>query len=130
MPWRTIFRWVLAVFFIGAGVNHFRHPAFYQAMMPPWLPWPDALILISGVAEILGGLGVLVPRARRFAGWGLIALLVAVFPANLHLAFNQVALPGLTVPVWFQWVRLPLQALLLAWVWWTTLAARRDETLD
>ena len=79
MPWRTIFRWVLAVFFIGAGVNHFRHPAFYQAMMPPWLPWPDALILISGVAEILGGLGVLVPRARRFAGWGLIALLVAVF---------------------------------------------------
>ena len=130
MNLRDIFRWLLAAFFIAAGLNHFRDAGFYRAMMPAWLPWHEALIQVSGIAEILGGLGVLVPVARPIAGWGLIALLVAVFPANLHLAFHPVDLPGLAVPGWALWVRLPLQVLFIAWVWWLTLLPQRDETLD
>ncbi len=123
---RTLFRWLLAVFFIGAGLNHFRAPEFYRAMMPPWLPAPDLLIYASGVAEILGGLGVLIPATRRWAGWGLIVLLIAIFPANLHLALNDAPLPGVNVPAWVLWARLPLQAVLIAWVWWTSLSPRPD----
>ena len=122
MSWRRLFRGLLAIFFVGAGANHFRALEFYRAMMPPWLPWPVALIYLSGIAEIMGGLGVLVPAARRAAGWGLIVLLVAIFPANLHLALHHVALPGTNLPDWVMWLRLPLQAVFMAWVWWTTLA--------
>ena len=127
---RTIFRWLLAAFFIVAGINHFRDPEPYRLMMPPWLPGPGLLIYASGVAEILGGVGVLVPAARRFAGWGLIILLAAVFPANLHMAMHSVQLPGLPAPAWALWARLPLQPVLMAWVWWVSLAPRRDDRLD
>ena len=126
MNWRAIFRWLLAGFFVVAGANHFRDPAFYLPMMPAWLPWHLPLIHFSGAAEILGGIGVLVPLTRRAAGWGLIALLVAVFPANLHLALAGGQLPGMNVPAWALWARLPLQAVFLAWVWWTTLAEREN----
>jgi uncharacterized membrane protein len=128
--YRAIFRWLLAAFFIAAGLNHFRDAGFYRAMMPAWLPWHEALIQVSGIAEILGGIGVLVPVVRPFAGWCLIALLVAVFPANLNLALHPLALSGLTVPGWALWARLPLQAVLIAWVWWTALVPARDDTLD
>jgi uncharacterized membrane protein len=107
-------RKILAVFFILAGLNHFRQPAIYLSMMPPALPWPDLLVAISGVAEILGGLGLLIPRFQRAAGWGLIALLIAVFPANIHVALND--WPDMDVPRWALWVRLPLQFALIAWV--------------
>ena len=75
-------RYALALLFVLAGIWHFVHPATYLAIMPPWLPQPLALIYVSGVFEILGGLGLLPARTRRMAGWGLLALLVAVFPAN------------------------------------------------
>lgn len=126
---RGILRGVLAVFFIAAGLNHFRNPAIYLGMMPPWLPAPELLGQISGGAEILGGLGLLLPAARRFAGWGLVALLVAIFPANLHVAM-QGNMPGLDVPAWGLWLRLPFQFVFLSWVWWVALAEKRDETLD
>ena len=116
-------RWLLAIFFVVAGLNHFRDPAFYLAMMPPFLPAPDALNLISGVCEIAGGVGVLLPQTRRFAGWGLIALLIAVFPANIYAAL-QGHLPGITQP-WTLWARLPFQALFLLWVWAVTLRRER-----
>ena len=109
MTFRAVFRWLLAAFFIAAGLNHFRDAEFYRAMMPAWLPWPGALVQVSGIAEVLGGLGVLVPAVRHIAGWGLIALLVAVFPANLQLALHPVDLPGLALPGWALWARLPLQ---------------------
>ena len=125
MNWRTFFRGLLAVFFIGAGANHFRDVEFYQTMMPPWLPWHLPLIYASGVAEILGGLGVLLPATRRLAGWGLIVLLLAIFPANLHLALHHVSVPGLNIPAWVLWARLPFQAVFIAWVWWTALAPDR-----
>ena len=118
----TALRWLLAVFFVAAGVNHFVSPAFYRPMMPGWLPWPEALLALSGVAEIVGGLAVLVPGWRRAAGWGLIALLLAVFPANLHAAIHGHPQVGATV----LWWRLPFQALFILWVWWTCL--RRPAT--
>ena len=121
---RVVARGVLAVFFVVAGANHFRAPGVYLGMMPPWLPWPEAMNAISGAAEILGGLGLLVPRARRFAGWGLVALLVAVFPANLHVALAG-RMPGFGFSPLTLWLRLPFQLLFIAWVWWVAL--RRDS---
>ncbi len=110
---RRIWVWVVAIFFIGAGANHFVHPSPYYSMMPGYLPWPRQLVWISGVAEILGGFGALVPITRTLAGWGLILLLLAVFPANLNVALN--GWPGVNLPVWSLWARLPLQILML-WV--------------
>jgi uncharacterized membrane protein len=118
---RGALRWVLAVFFLGAGANHFRAPELYLGMMPPWLPWPAALNAIAGGAEMLGGLGLLVPPARRLAGWGLVALLLAVFPANLHVALAG-AMPGTNFSPLTLWLRLPFQAVFVAWVWWVALA--------
>ena len=122
MTLRAIFRGLLAVAFVAAGMNHFRQPDFYLTMIPPWLPSPAVLNFISGAAEILGGIGVLVPATRRFAGWGLIALLVAVFPANVHMALAGLRPPGVEIATWVLWARLPFQAVFIAWVWWTTLA--------
>ena len=79
-------RTLAAGFFVLAGVNHFIFPAFYAGLVPPWLPAAGVLSAVAGGAEIVGGLGLLVPRLRRAAGWGLIALLIAVFPANVHMA--------------------------------------------
>jgi uncharacterized membrane protein len=114
------FRWFAAAFFIAAGANHFRSPETYFGMMPPWLPWPTGLNLISGAAEILGGLGLLVPTARRPAGWGLIVLLVVVFPANVHVAFMG-HMPGFHFSPTVLWLRLPFQAVFLVWIWWVAL---------
>ena len=107
-------RYALALLFVLAGIWHFVHPATYLAIMPPWLPQPLALIYVSGIFEILGGLGLLPARTRRIAGWGLLALLVAVFPANLYMALihEQLGIPG-----WIAWGRLPLQLPLMWWVW-------------
>ena len=114
---RTVFRWLAALFFIAAGLNHFRQPEIYLGMMPPWLPFPETMNLVSGAAEVLGGLGLLLPASRRFAGWGLVLLLVAVFPANLHVAL-QGYMPGFSVPAFALWLRLPVQVLMIMWVWW------------
>ena len=81
-------RWALAVGFVAAGVLHLVAPQVYDPAMPPWVPAPRAMILVSGVAEVLGGVGLLVGRVRQWAGWGLAALLVAVYPANVWLAMD------------------------------------------
>ena len=108
---------LLALSFIAAGINHFVHPSVYERMVPPWLPAPALLVQISGIGEILGGIGVLVPDARRFAGVGLIALLIAVFPANVQMAAHPELYADLgTVSAFY--IRLPLQLALIAWVWW------------
>ena len=122
MSMRGISRWLLAAFFIAAGANHFRDPGFYLPAMPSWLPWHRELLDLSGVAEVLGGIGVLVPLTRRAAGWGLIALLIAIFPANVNMALNDVQPSGRHIDRWLLWARLPIQAVLVAWVWWTVLA--------
>lgn len=111
---------VLAVFFVVAGVLHFLKPEVYVQIVPPYLPFPLALVYVSGVCEVLGGCGVLIPRLRNLAGWGLIALLVAVFPANLHMALGDVQIQGLSVSPLLLWLRLPLQLVLIALVYGCT----------
>ena len=120
----AVSRWILALFFVVAGANHFRMPQTYLGMMPAWLPWLRTLNAIAGIAEILGGLGLLVPATRRVAGWGLLVLLVAIFPANLHVALMG-HMPGFQIAPAILWLRLPFQAVFLAWVWWVAL---RHET--
>lgn len=109
---------LLAVAFVAAGIGHFIIPDVYVAMMPDYLPWHLALVYLSGVAEIAGGVGVLIPQVRRLAGWGLIALLLAVFPANVHLALHPESWPDVSPTA--LWIRLPFQILFIAWVWWVT----------
>jgi uncharacterized membrane protein len=117
---KTFLRWLLTVGMVGAGLNHFLSPAPYVAMMPAALPAPGALVAISGVAEILGGLGLIWPQTRRWAAWGLVLLLLAVFPANVNMAVNHLPLGERAMPAWALWARLPLQAVLIAWAWWYT----------
>ncbi len=120
-------RALAAALFVGAGVNHFVHPQFYREIVPPGFPSPPALVALSGACEIAGGVGLLIPTLRRSAGWGLIALLLAVFPANIYMAASP---ERFSVPEWALWVRLPLQVLLLGWVWHVALARGaepRDE---
>lgn len=122
---KRILLWAMAVFYVLAGINHFRNPDFYLPMMPAYLPAHLELIYVSGVAEILLGIAVLVRRTRRLAAWGIIALLVAVFPANLNMAIYDIPVGGRSegLGIW-NWVRLPMQAVLIAWAWWYT---RPDE---
>ena len=110
---------LLAAVFVGAGVLHFFKPRMFEAIVPPSLPWPRALVLVSGAAEILGGLGLLIPAVRPWAGWGLVALLVAVFPANLYMAQESERFRRLA-PRWLLLARLPLQLVLIAWVLWAS----------
>jgi uncharacterized membrane protein len=118
---RRALLYLMALFYILAGVNHFRVPQFYVVIMPPVLPAHLALVLISGVAEIACGIGLLIPRTRVLAAWATIALLVAVYPANIHVALNDVPMFGQEqgMGIW-NWVRLPFQFVLMAWAWWYT----------
>jgi uncharacterized membrane protein len=113
----VVSRVALALFFIVAGAAHFTAPATYVAIMPPLVPWPAAIVSLSGVAEILGGLGACFRATRRAAGWWLIALLVAVFPANIHAISTGMIISGHPLPAWMLWARLPLQLILVAWVY-------------
>ena len=115
---RGALRSLLALIMVGAGVAHFAMPEGFERIVPAFLPAPHALVLVSGVFEILGGVGLLVPRSRRFASYGLIALFVAVFPANLNMALNDIQPIDGHVPTFLLWLRLPLQAALIAWAWW------------
>ncbi len=111
-------KYLLVLFFIAAGMNHFVHPAFYLKMMPPYLPWHAALVYLSGALEILLGALVLFPRFTQVAGFGLIALLVAVFPANVYMAQNSHLFPEFSPKA--LWIRLPFQLVFILWAWWVT----------
>ena len=120
---KQITRYIFGAAFIAAGVNHFLNTPFYVSIMPPYLPWHLALVYISGLAEIgLGGL-LLFERWSMLAGWWLIALLIAVFPANIHMALHP-ELYAWASPLGL-WLRLPLQGLLIAWAYWYTRSLRR-----
>lgn len=116
--------YVMGPAYIVAGILHFVVPELYVQIVPPSLPFRLELVYLSGIAEILVGVGVLVPRTRRLAAWGVIALLVAVFPANVYMATHDVVIqgaPGGGDPsALARWGRLPLQAVLIAWAWWYT----------
>ncbi len=108
---------LVAALFILAGANHFRVPEFYRRIVPPGFPSPNGLVAVSGFFEILGGIGLMVPRFRRPAGWGLLALLAAVFPANVYMAVSHNPAATIGLPAWARWARLPLQLPLAWWVW-------------
>ena len=114
-------RWLLGISFVVAGLFHFIAPQIYVAIMPGFLPSPKVLVALSGVAEILGGIGVSLPLVRRAAAWGLIALLVCVFPANIHALSTGMVIASHALPLWMLWLRLPLQPLFIAWVYYACL---------
>jgi uncharacterized membrane protein len=107
-------RWVFAALFVVSGVGHFVAADTFVRMIPPYLPYPRALVLVSGILEIALGVLLLVPRSARLAAWGLIALLVAVFPANVHIYRHQELFP---IPPLVHLLRLPMQAVLILWAY-------------
>lgn len=111
---------VLGFGFVGIGVLHFIRPEPFEAIVPPFLPWVRAIVYLSGVAEVALGVGVLIPRTRRLAAWGLVALLIAVYPANLYHAFGDVKLASMQASTLYHVIRLPMQFVLIAWAWWHT----------
>lgn len=113
---KSILKWILGIAFIFAGINHFINPNFYVKIMPPFLPAPLFLVYLSGFFEIALGVLLLVPRFSRFAAFGLIALLIAVFPANIYMAVNSHLFSEFSPTVLY--ARLPLQLLLIAWAFW------------
>ncbi len=115
---KLVMRWLFGIAFILAGMNHFRVPDFYVAIMPPYLPWHLELVYLSGVFETLLGVLLLIPQTTVLAAWGLIALLIAVFPANIQMALHPEEYSRFSPVV--LWLRLPLQAIFIAWAWWLT----------
>jgi uncharacterized membrane protein len=116
---------LLGVLFMLAGTNHFTHTAFYVAIMPPYLPWHTTLVYVSGAAEIVLGGMLLVRNTERVAAWAVIALIVAVTPANIHMAIHPELFPDYSHTA--LWTRLPLQIVLIAWAYWYTLPSRSDN---
>ena len=112
---------LLAAVMIAIGVLHFVRPKPFVRIVPKFLPAPLALVYISGFFEILGGVGLLVPGRRTWAAWGLVALYVAVFPANIYMLTHNISLnPKKPIPRWALWLRLPFQFLFIAWAYWFT----------
>jgi uncharacterized membrane protein len=122
MTARLVLKYVLGALFVVAGMNHFRSPAVYVGIMPPYLPLHLALVYLSGVFEIAFGILLLVPATTRLAAWGLMLLLLAIFPANVHMAMHPELYPGISAAL--LWARLPLQGVLLAWAYWYTKPVR------
>ena len=116
---KRIARFFAGPVMVAAGVNHFVNPDFYLKIVPSALPAPEALVFLSGVAEIVGALGTMHPRTKRPAGWFLIATLVAVYPANIYMAIESERFSS--IPQWALLARLPLQFLFIYWVWLATL---------
>ena len=115
---RSVLRVLLAIVMISAGIFHFVRPAGFVKIVPSFLPAAEFLVLLSGVFEILGGAGLLHARTRRLSSFGLMALFVAVFPANINMAWNDIQPEGGHIPAALLWLRLPLQLVLVIWAWW------------
>jgi uncharacterized membrane protein len=128
---RTPLAYLMGTVYLVAGIMHFVMPKPFAQIVPPALPRPLDLVYLSGIAEVGLGLGMLFDRTRRYAAWGIIALLVAVFPANVYMATSDVVIEG--VPDWARdpsetarWARLPIQGVLVLWAWWYTGSAAED----
>ena len=121
---KTASKILLAIFMTVAGTMHFVMPEFYIKIMPPYLPLHRELVYISGACEIILGILLLVPKISRLAAWGIIALLVAVFPANIYVYRNQELIPA---PPVLHLLRLPLQGVLVLWAYWHTRPKRQRK---
>ncbi len=109
MAWHLV---LMAILYTLAGVMHFVKPRMYESIMPPYIPAHRLMVWLSGLAEVVLGIGLLFPITRAWAAWGVVVLLVAVFPANVYMATS---LKFQRIPAWVRWVRLPLQAVLIVW---------------
>jgi uncharacterized membrane protein len=107
-------KYLMGFLYIAAGINHFISPRFYLKIMPPYLPDHTLLVALSGIAEIILGILLFVPGTRIWAAWGIILLLIAVFPANLYMAYGS---PFQEMSPWLRWGRLPLQVVLIWWAY-------------
>ena len=116
--WKKLALFGLSAFFIYFGVDHFINPDFYLSIMPPSFPLHEEAVYISGFFEIVGGIGVLIPRFRKIAGWGLVALLIAVYPANIYMAISPEVFPD--IPIAMLYFRLALQFLFFYWAYSVT----------
>jgi uncharacterized membrane protein len=113
-------RGIFAVCMILAGITHFLAPGEYVKIVPSLLPAPETIVYISGVFEILGGFGLLIPSVSQAAAWGLVLLLIAVYPANINMAVNHIKITHVPDSNLLQAIRLPFQFVLIAWAWWYT----------
>lgn len=120
MTLRRAMRWLMAAFYLAAGVLHLSRPEAFLPIMPAWVPSPREIVLLTGFAEIAGAIGLLIPRLRKAAGWGLAAYALCVFPANIKHAFEGIAIPSLPQSWWYHGPRLVLQPVL---IWWALFAA-------
>ena len=112
---------LMGLFYLTAGITHFTNAAFFVRIVPDYLPWHTALVYISGICEIALAVLVWLPATRPRAAWGIIALLIAVFPANINMLVHRIPVQEGTPPDMVAlWVRLPLQGVLIAWAWWYT----------
>ena len=109
-----------SLLYLTSGTLHFLKTAAFLKIMPPYVSWPVAMIYVSGAAEIAGGIGLQIPKLRRSAAWGLVALLIAVFPANIYMALANIQVTTTPVPSELLWARLPLQVVLIWWLLWCT----------
>ncbi len=123
---KAVSKWLLAILMIGAGTMHFANPQFFVKIVPPALPSPLGVVYLSGVFELLLGVLLLVPRSSRLAAWGIIALLIAVFPANIYAYQHQELIPA---PPLLHLLRLPMQGILILWAYWHTGADGRAEEI-
>ena len=127
-PIKRVLLYVMGVFHVFAGVMRFVAPDPYLRIMPAYLPWHLELVHLSGAAEILCGIGVMIPQTRVLAAWATIALLIALFPADVNVAIHDLPMGEATegAGIW-NWVRLPFQAVFIAWAWWYTREDRPGE---
>lgn len=124
---KRVARALMSLFMVASGVLHFVVVDIYASMIPASFPAHRMLVWVSGVAELAGGIGLWVPwpRVRRAAAWGIVALLVAVYPANINMAINHVSPPGMHMTPFALWARLPFQLLFIAWAIWLARPSRR-----
>ncbi len=124
---KKISTYLISLTFISAGIGHFILPDIFLEIMPPQLPLHLEAVYISGIFEILGGIGVLIPRFRKMAGYGLILLLIAIFPANIYMASSPDVMP--IVPNWIAIARLPFQFVFIGWIYWATARPVSSESV-
>ncbi len=117
---KQTFRILLAVLMVLAGLSHFFADGVYIKIVPGFLPYPAEIVYFTGVLEVLGGIGLLIPGISQVAAWGFVLLYIAVYPANINMAVNNIHIDNIPDGNWFQAIRLPFQFVLIAWAWWLT----------
>jgi uncharacterized membrane protein len=117
---RRIARWLLALAYLAAGILHLRSPGGFVAITPDWVPWPERVVALTGLAEIAGAAGLMIPRLRMAAGLGLALYALCVWPANINHAVNDIAIGGAHLGWWYHGPRLAAQPLIIWWALWAS----------